>query len=112
MTVATLAPRAIAPAGAVDIAGPATALSDACLRYGGPVGARTSAAIDRKVARRSVYAVWVVAIIAIAVVAVVGIMAYVAVVCIRRGGSYNGGLSIRTNGWKVWEYRLTFQCTR
>lgn len=56
--------------------------------------------------------VWIVLIVAIAVVASVGIMAYVAVVCIKRGGSYDGGLSIATNGWKVWEYRLKFKCTR
>lgn len=57
-------------------------------------------------------AVWIVLIIAIAVVAAVGIMAYVATVCINRGGSFDGGLSVKTNGWKVWEYRLQFKCTR
>lgn len=56
--------------------------------------------------------VWIVLIIAIAIVAMVGIMAYVAIHCINRGGVYAGGLSIQTNGWKVWEYRLNFKCTR
>ncbi|WP_162799140.1 hypothetical protein [Nocardioides sp. 616] len=56
--------------------------------------------------------VWIVLIVAIAVVASIGIMAYVATVCIKRGGSYNGGLSIGTNGWKVWEYTLKFKCSR
>ena len=42
----------------------------------------------------------------------IGAMVYVATYCIGRGGSYAGGLGIKTNGWKVWEYRLTFKCTR
>lgn len=56
--------------------------------------------------------VWIVLIVAVALVASIGIMAYVATVCIRRGGSYDGGLSISANGWKVWEYRLRFKCSR
>lgn len=67
---------------------------------------------DRTDLRRLAHAVWIVVVVAIATVAVVGIMAYVAVKCINRGGSFTGGLSVKINGWRVWEYRLGFGCTR
>ncbi|MGF1597258.1 MAG: hypothetical protein ACFCVK_10060 [Acidimicrobiales bacterium] len=87
-------------------------ISDAALFHGGRPGVRVSNSIERLRRRQEAFAVWIVLIVAIAIVAVVGVMAYVAVVCINRGGSYAGGLSIRTNGWKVWEYKLSFKCTR
>lgn len=56
--------------------------------------------------------IWIVLIVAVVIIAGIGAMVYVATYCIGRGGSYAGGLGIKTNGWKVWEYRLTFKCTR
>jgi hypothetical protein len=85
--------------------------ADTAATYGRQPGVRAARSIDR-LRSRDTYAIWIVLIVAIAVVAVVGIMAYVAVVCIRRGGSYAGGLSVKTNGWKVWEYKLQFKCSR
>ncbi len=87
-------------------------LSGTALAYGGVPGAKASNSIEQFRRRIDTYAVWIVLIVAIAVVLAVGIMAYVAIHCINRGGSYDGGLSIETNGWKVWEYRLRFRCTQ
>lgn len=80
--------------------------------YGGQVGWRAAHRLHLYRAERSVYAVWVVAIVAIAAVGALGVVAYVATVCINRGGSFDGGLSVQTNGWKVWEYKLRFRCTQ
>jgi hypothetical protein len=77
---------------------------------GGPLGVQVSRGIER--ARRSAHAVWIVLIIAIAIVIVVGVLAWAMAYCVARGGSFAGGLSFKTNGWRVWEYRIQFLCTR
>lgn len=87
-------------------------LSEAALMHGGLPGVHVSGIVDRMRERREAFVVWIVLIVAIAVVAVAGIMAYVAIVCINRGGVYSGGLGVSVNGWRVWEYKLRFSCTR
>ncbi|MFP4514208.1 MAG: hypothetical protein ACLFRV_14785 [Acidimicrobiales bacterium] len=61
---------------------------------------------------RRAHAVWIVVVVAIATVAAVGILAWAMAYCVARGGSYDGGLSVSTNGWRVWEYKLGFYCTQ
>lgn len=85
--------------------------ADGLVIYGGRPGLTMGARID-EFRRRETNIVWIVLIVAIAIVVAVGIMAYVAIYCIRRGGNFAGGLGFRVNGWKVWEYRITFKCTR
>jgi hypothetical protein len=87
-------------------------IAQASVTYGGTAGVRVAKAADAARERQRNHAIWIVLIIAVVVLAGIGAMTYVAIYCIRRGGSYAGGLSISRNGWKVWEYRLQFKCTR
>lgn len=115
MTVASItAPRKFEDRLIDSVDGGLGILSDTALVYGGVPGIKASNSIEALRRRTNTFAVWIVLIVAVAVAVVltVGIIAYVAMHCIRRGGSYDGGLSVKTNGWKVWEYRLRFRCTQ
>lgn len=88
-----------------------TYAADQLTVFGGRAGALLSDRVDG-VRRREADIVWIVLIVAVAVVIAVGVLAWVAIYCIGRGGSYSGGLSFHTNGWKVWEYSMKFSCTQ
>lgn len=55
-------------------------------------------------------AVWIIVLVALAVVIAIGLLAWAYAYCVRRGGSFDGGLSVSYPN--PFQARLRFKCTQ